>query len=118
MKSIPVTLKRPPAILYYALERLKDFVNQPHKFGFIPYNRPGLPRLMRSERRENVQKALLVLIKHIDLILASSARGPYAACCNKEGHADGLAKFFGHDGKPRQEMRPSGGFVCPECGGY
>lgn len=71
MKTL--ALKRPPTILY-ALERLKDFVNQPYKFGFITYNRPGLPKLMRSERRENVQKVLLVLIKHIDLITGRIVR--------------------------------------------
>lgn len=68
-----MALKRPPTILF-ALERLKDFVTHPNKFGFLTFNRPGLPRLMRSERRKSVSKVLAVLVASVDLVTGRIVR--------------------------------------------
>ena len=62
-----MSLKLPPTI-HYALERITTFVNQPYKFGYITYSRPGKPRLMRSERRESLQNVLTVLVQQVDLV--------------------------------------------------
>lgn len=59
--------KRPPTI-EYAQERLERLVSEPHRFGDLTYNRSEKPRLMRLERRKNVQKVLVVLIRHVDLV--------------------------------------------------
>ena len=76
--------KRPPTIIY-TLERLERFTVDPYAFRTATYNRPGKPRLMRLERRRNIQKVLSVLVRHVDLVTGRIVR--------PLGHGASLAVF-------------------------
>ena len=65
--------KRPPT-LTYALERLECFTIDPYAFRAATYNRSEKPRLMRLERRQNIQKVLTVLVRHVDLVTGRIVR--------------------------------------------